>query len=352
MAIPHAKTADGFEMQIGTNHLGHFALTNLLLPAITDRVVTVSSGMHRRGVIDFDDLNWDRRPYDAWAAYGQSKLANLLFTLELARRLQADESDVRATAAHPGYASTNLQGRTGNKVMDFATSIGNRIAGPVRRRGRAADPVRRHPGPAVGQLRRVRTGWPRAAATRRWSGGRPRPATSTTPSGCGCCPRSSPGSTTRCAAAHELLTGKPVTGCRSALAGWADADRRTQGHPAPLPATRPRGHRLEARRAVRVRRPPADDAGPAPTCWGWSSTCPGWRPSTSPDVRPALAAAGLADRRRGRGQRRHVGHPGAVQGGHRRLLPFGVGATPMPPSRRSTWTRPGTCRGGGSAATR
>jgi NAD(P)-dependent dehydrogenase (short-subunit alcohol dehydrogenase family) len=127
MAIPHAKTADGFEMQIGTNHLGHFALTNLLLPAITDRVVTVSSGMHRRGVIDFDDLTWDRRPYDAWTAYRQSKLANLLFTLELARRLQADKSDVRATAAHPGYASTNLQGRTGNQVTDFAMSIGNRI---------------------------------------------------------------------------------------------------------------------------------------------------------------------------------------------------------------------------------
>jgi NAD(P)-dependent dehydrogenase (short-subunit alcohol dehydrogenase family) len=127
MAIPHAKTADGFEMQIGTNHLGHFALTNLLLPAITDRVVTVSSGMHRGGVIDFDDLTWDRRPYDAWAAYRQSKLANLLFTLELARRLQTDKSEVRATAAHPGYASTNLQGRTGNKLTNFATSIGNRI---------------------------------------------------------------------------------------------------------------------------------------------------------------------------------------------------------------------------------
>jgi len=127
MAVPHARTADGFEMQIGTNHLGHFALTNLLLPAIIDRVVTVSSGMHKGGVIDFDDLTWDRRPYDAWAAYRQSKLANLLFTLELARRLQADKSDVRATAAHPGYASTNLQGRTGNRLTDFATSIGNRI---------------------------------------------------------------------------------------------------------------------------------------------------------------------------------------------------------------------------------
>ncbi len=127
MAIPQARTADGFEMQIGTNHLGHFALTNLLLPSITDRVVTVSSGLHRRGVIDFDDLNWERRPYDAWKAYGQSKLANLLFTLELARRLQATGSAVRANAAHPGYASTNLQGRTGNRLTDLATVIGNKV---------------------------------------------------------------------------------------------------------------------------------------------------------------------------------------------------------------------------------
>ena len=104
-----SRTADGFELQFGTNHLGHFALTNLLLPDITDRVVTVSSTGHRFGTIDFDDLNWERRRYRRWRAYGQAKLANLLFTLELQRRLEAAGSDVIATAAHPGYAATNLQ---------------------------------------------------------------------------------------------------------------------------------------------------------------------------------------------------------------------------------------------------
>jgi NAD(P)-dependent dehydrogenase (short-subunit alcohol dehydrogenase family) len=127
MAVPQATTADGFEMQIGTNHLGHFALTNLLLPTITDRVVTVSSGLHRSGVIDFDDLNWRRRRYDAWGAYGQSKLANLLFTLELARRLQAAGSSVRANAAHPGYASTNLQGHSSGRLTNLGTAIGNKL---------------------------------------------------------------------------------------------------------------------------------------------------------------------------------------------------------------------------------
>ena len=83
MAIPQRRTADGFEMQFGTNHLGHFALTNLLLPHVTDRVVTVSSGAHRMGRIVFDDLNWERRATGRGRAYGQSKLANLLFMLEL-----------------------------------------------------------------------------------------------------------------------------------------------------------------------------------------------------------------------------------------------------------------------------
>ena len=81
MRTPERRTLDGFELQIGTNHLGHFALTNLLLPQITDRVVTVSSGAHRGGSISLDDLNWERRSYNRWAAYQQSKLANLLFTL-------------------------------------------------------------------------------------------------------------------------------------------------------------------------------------------------------------------------------------------------------------------------------
>ncbi len=109
MATPLSRTADGFELQLGTNHLGHFALTNLLLPNITGRVVTVSSIAHRQGKMDFGDLNWERRRYKPWAAYGQSKLANLLFTFELQRRLALADSGVIAVAAHPGIATTNLQ---------------------------------------------------------------------------------------------------------------------------------------------------------------------------------------------------------------------------------------------------
>ena len=116
MAVPYAQTVDGFESQIGTNHLGHFALTNLLLPKLTDRVVTVSSGMHMIGYISLKDLNWKSRPYLAWPAYGQSKLANLLFTSELQRRLSAAGSGVKAYTAHPGYSETNLQGNTGNPI--------------------------------------------------------------------------------------------------------------------------------------------------------------------------------------------------------------------------------------------
>jgi NAD(P)-dependent dehydrogenase (short-subunit alcohol dehydrogenase family) len=112
MATPQRRTSDGFELQIGTNHLGHFTLTNLLLPHITDRVVTVSSGAHRFGSIRLDDLNWEHGRYNRWRAYGQSKLANLLFTLELQRRLAESGSDVRAVAAHPGYARTKLQHHT------------------------------------------------------------------------------------------------------------------------------------------------------------------------------------------------------------------------------------------------
>jgi NAD(P)-dependent dehydrogenase (short-subunit alcohol dehydrogenase family) len=128
MAVPHAVTADGFETQIGTNHLGHFALTNLMLPKITDRVVTVSSLMHWMGYISLRDLNWTSRPYSAWVAYGQSKLANLLFTSELQRRLAAAGSPLRALAAHPGYSHTNLQGQSGHKVGDTLMAFGNRLA--------------------------------------------------------------------------------------------------------------------------------------------------------------------------------------------------------------------------------
>jgi NAD(P)-dependent dehydrogenase (short-subunit alcohol dehydrogenase family) len=126
MIPPLSRTADGFEMQFGTNHLGHFALTNLLLHRIGERVVTVASGAHRMGRIDFADLNWERKPYRAWRAYGQSKLANLLFTAELQRRLTAAGSDVRATAAHPGYAATNLQFHSGNRLFDLFSAVANR----------------------------------------------------------------------------------------------------------------------------------------------------------------------------------------------------------------------------------
>jgi NAD(P)-dependent dehydrogenase (short-subunit alcohol dehydrogenase family) len=127
MVPPLTRTEDGFELQFGTNHLGHFALTNLLLDRVTGRVVTVSSTGHRMGKIDFDDLNWERRSYSAWRAYGQSKLANLLFTAELQRRLIAAGSSVLATAAHPGYASTNLQFHSGRRVMDIVSAVGNRL---------------------------------------------------------------------------------------------------------------------------------------------------------------------------------------------------------------------------------
>jgi NAD(P)-dependent dehydrogenase (short-subunit alcohol dehydrogenase family) len=127
MIPPLSRTAEGFELQFGTNHLGHFALTNLLLPRITGRVVTVSSTGHRFGTIDFDDLQWERKPYKAWRAYGQSKLANLLFTSELQRRLSEAGSPVLAMAAHPGYASTNLQFHSDRGAMDVVSRIGNRL---------------------------------------------------------------------------------------------------------------------------------------------------------------------------------------------------------------------------------
>jgi NAD(P)-dependent dehydrogenase (short-subunit alcohol dehydrogenase family) len=127
MVPPLTRTADGFELQFGTNHLGHFALTNLLLERVTGRVVTVSSGAHRFGTIDFDDLNWERKRYAPWRAYGQSKLANLLFTSELQARLTAAGSEVLATAAHPGYAATNLQSHSQHRSQRLIMAIGNRL---------------------------------------------------------------------------------------------------------------------------------------------------------------------------------------------------------------------------------
>jgi NAD(P)-dependent dehydrogenase (short-subunit alcohol dehydrogenase family) len=128
MAVPYAQTVDGFESQIGTNHLGHFALTNLLLPKIADRVVTLSSGMHLIGYVSLKDLNWKSRPYSAWLAYGQSKLANLLFTSELQRKLDAAGSPVRSHAAHPGYSATNLQGHSAGRLSNATMALGNKLA--------------------------------------------------------------------------------------------------------------------------------------------------------------------------------------------------------------------------------
>jgi NAD(P)-dependent dehydrogenase (short-subunit alcohol dehydrogenase family) len=120
MGTPRRRTADGFELQFGTNHLSHFALTSALLETMEGRedarVVTLSSTAHKMGRINFDNLNGDRH-YFRWNAYGQSKLANLLFALELDRRLRAVGSTVKSLAAHPGYAATNLQ-RSGPPMFD------------------------------------------------------------------------------------------------------------------------------------------------------------------------------------------------------------------------------------------
>jgi NAD(P)-dependent dehydrogenase (short-subunit alcohol dehydrogenase family) len=125
MAVPRAKTADGFELQLGTNHLGHFALAGLLLPRIRDRVVTIASQAHRTGRINFGDLQSERH-YQRWIAYGQSKLANLLFMMELQRRLDAAGSPLRSVAAHPGYSATNLQSHT-QSIQDQLMGIANRL---------------------------------------------------------------------------------------------------------------------------------------------------------------------------------------------------------------------------------
>lgn len=113
MVPPASKTKQGFELQFGVNHLGHFALTGLLLDLLRKtsgaRVVSVSSAAHRMGAMDFDDLDFETRGYDPWAAYGQSKLANLLFTFELQRRFEGEGEDAIAVAAHPGWTGTDLQ---------------------------------------------------------------------------------------------------------------------------------------------------------------------------------------------------------------------------------------------------
>ncbi|MGD0556899.1 MAG: oxidoreductase [Streptosporangiaceae bacterium] len=123
------RTADGFESKFGTNHLGHFALTNLLLEHLTGRIVTVASQAERLGRLDFDDLNWERRPYQQSRAYSDSKLANLLFTAELQRRLAAVGSPVLANAAHPGLVATPIYHHDGpRRPMDLVWAAAIRLA--------------------------------------------------------------------------------------------------------------------------------------------------------------------------------------------------------------------------------
>ncbi|GAB3767243.1 NAD(P)-dependent dehydrogenase (short-subunit alcohol dehydrogenase family) [Nocardioides ginsengisegetis] len=129
LGLPFARSVDGFELQLATNHLGHFALANLLLPRITDRVVVVASQSHRSGELDLTDLDWTRRGYRPYAAYASSKQANLLFLGELQRRLTAAGSRLRATGAHPGYTSTAIQAGTGSAAFTRLAGIGNALLG-------------------------------------------------------------------------------------------------------------------------------------------------------------------------------------------------------------------------------
>ncbi|WP_028644320.1 oxidoreductase [Nocardioides sp. URHA0020] len=129
LAVPYALTVDGFETHLATNHLGHFALTNLLLPQLRDRVVVISSDAHRAGSFDLRDLNWQRRTYKPFGAYGASKLANLLFLGELQRRLTAAGSTLRAVGSHPGSTATSITANTGSPFKTWVGSWGHRVAG-------------------------------------------------------------------------------------------------------------------------------------------------------------------------------------------------------------------------------
>ena len=165
MMPPYALTKDGFELQFGTNHLGHFALTGLLMPSLLaapgSRVVTVSSNGHRAGRMNFDDLQ-SARHYQKMAAYGQSKLANLMFTYELQRRLSAAGAQTIALAAHPGTARTDLTRHMSGAVErrdELAVRPAELLVGAGRVDGRAADAAR---GDRSGRDRRdvLRTGRP------------------------------------------------------------------------------------------------------------------------------------------------------------------------------------------------
>jgi NAD(P)-dependent dehydrogenase (short-subunit alcohol dehydrogenase family) len=173
MAIPYMKTSDGFEMQFGVNHLGHFALTALLWPGIQSvqgaRIINVGSASHHFGKIRFGDIHWEKK-YRKWGAYGMSKLANLLFTMEMARRLRESESDVTVAAAHPGYADTSLHEKGmlmgGSKWKAGFFNLANRFVAQPAEKG-ALPTLFAAVAPEVGQgayfgpggLMRLR-GWP------------------------------------------------------------------------------------------------------------------------------------------------------------------------------------------------
>ncbi len=129
LGVPFGLSVDGIELQLATNHVGHFALTNLLLPRLTDRVVVVSSLAHRAGQLDLDDLDWSRRGYTPYAAYAQSKLANMLFLSELQRRLTAAGSTLRVTGAHPGSTATSITSNTGSGLKTWIGSWGHGLVG-------------------------------------------------------------------------------------------------------------------------------------------------------------------------------------------------------------------------------
>jgi NAD(P)-dependent dehydrogenase (short-subunit alcohol dehydrogenase family) len=198
MAVPKGVTADGFESQLGTNHLGHFALTAHLLPALlhapAPRVVTTSSVAHRTGRMRWDDLQWERGRYSRWAAYGQSKLANLLFAFELDRRAGRAGTALCSVAAHPGYADTHLQRvgpeLEGNRVKEAFFALGNLLIAQSDAQGALPQLCAATMPDVAGGEYWGPDGPVRSAATRSGSappGGRP---TRPTPPGCGRCRRS------------------------------------------------------------------------------------------------------------------------------------------------------------------
>lgn len=195
MYTPRQTTADGFEMQFGTNHLGHFALTGLLidrlLPVAGSRVVTISSVGHRiRAAIHFDDLQWERR-YRRVAAYGQAKLANLLFTYELQRRLAPGGTTI-AVASHPGVSNTELVRNMPRPLVAVAA-----ILAPLMQDAELG-PCRHCVPPPIPRCAAASTSDPMASvkygATRRWWPPAPSLTTSSCSAACGLCPKSSPGS--------------------------------------------------------------------------------------------------------------------------------------------------------------